>query len=45
MEGIRRVLILGLVLIAGTAIVEAPSVGPHELSFVVVVDPTPQIIC
>ena len=27
-EGIRRVLVLGLVLIAGTAIEKAPSVGP-----------------
>ena len=27
-EGIRRALVLGLVLIAGTAIEQAPSVGP-----------------
>ena len=29
MEGIRRVLVLGLVLIVGTAIEQAPSVGLH----------------
>ena len=28
MEGIRRALVIGLVLIAGTAIEQAPSVGP-----------------
>ena len=28
MNGIRRALVLGLVLIAGTAIEQAPSVGP-----------------
>ena len=30
MEGIRRALVLCLVLIAGTAIEQAPSVGPHS---------------
>ena len=30
-EGIRRALVLCLVLIAGTAIEQAPSVGPHNL--------------
>ena len=29
MEGIRRALVLGLVLIAGTAIEQAPSIGPQ----------------
>ena len=29
MEGIRRALVLGLVLIAGPAIEQAPSVGPR----------------
>ena len=29
-EGIRRALVLGLVLIAGTAIEQAPSVGPNQ---------------
>ena len=29
MEGIRRALVLGLVLIAGTAIEQDPSVGPN----------------
>ena len=31
-EGIHRVLVLGLVLIAGTAIEQAPSVGPRRAS-------------
>ena len=31
MEGIRRALVLGLVLIAGTTIEQAPSVGPPEM--------------
>ena len=30
MEDIRRALVLGLVLIAGTAFVQAPPVCPHE---------------
>ena len=30
-EGIRRALVLGLVLIAGTAIEQAPSVGPPSV--------------
>ena len=30
-EGIRRELVLGLVLITGTAIEQAPSVGPHHM--------------
>ena len=29
MEGIRRALVIGLVLIAGTAIEQAPSIGPR----------------
>ena len=37
MEGIRRTLVLALVLIAGTAIEHAPSVGPLETSVHVVV--------
>ena len=32
-EGIHRALVLGLVLTAGTAIEQAPSVGPLLLSF------------
>ena len=39
MEGIRRVLVLGLVLIAGTAIEEAPSVGPLLTLFFRVIKP------
>ena len=31
MEGIRRALVLGLVLIAATAIEQAPSVGPRQI--------------
>ena len=31
-EGIRRALVLGLVLLAGTSIAQAPSVGPHEIN-------------
>ena len=34
MEGIRRALVLGLVLIAGNAIEQAPSVGPMIRSVV-----------
>ena len=30
MEGIRRALVLGLVLIVGPAIEQDPSIGPHE---------------
>ena len=30
MDGIRRALVLDLVLIAGTAIEQDPSVGPHN---------------
>ena len=33
MEGIRRPLVLGLVLIAGTAIDQAPSIGPLLLQY------------
>ena len=33
-EGIRRALVLGLVLIAGTAIVQAPFIGPHIFVFI-----------
>ena len=33
-EGIRRALVLGLVLIAGTAIEHAPSIGPRLLLLV-----------
>ena len=32
MEGIRRALVLGLVLIAGTAIEQAPFVGPQVIN-------------
>ena len=31
MECIRRALVIGLVLIAGIAIQQAPSVGPHQI--------------
>ena len=33
MEGIRRALVLGLVLIAGTAIKQVPSVGPQTHTY------------
>ena len=32
LEGIRRALVLGLLLIAGTAIEQAPSVGPGRVT-------------
>ena len=37
MEGIRRALVLGLVLIAGTSIEKAPSVGPLYIIFINVI--------
>ena len=33
MEGIRSILVQGLVLIAGTDIDQVPSVGPHAISY------------
>ena len=38
-EGIRRALVLGLVLIAGTAIEQAPSVGPPLSFFILFISP------
>ena len=45
-EGIRRALVLGLVLIAGTAIMQTPSVGPHTellITNMYITRPTPAI--
>ena len=36
-EGIRRALVLALVLIAGNAIEQAPSVDPHQMSIIIII--------
>ena len=41
MEVICRALVLGLVLIAGTAIEQAPSVGPRCITFLQVIEGAP----
>ena len=41
MEGIRRALVLGLVLIEETAIEQAPSVGPLFSSFILSINVFP----
>ena len=38
-EGIRRALVLCLAIIAGTAIDQAPSVGPHIISAILTHQP------